>query len=114
MRKTTEKHRDAMLWTITTPLEDLVFADDISLFSHSQQGCIPRKRGLPKSQRRRGLGSAIRAMRVNTRNSDNIELDGEADDEVEELSYLGSNISKDGRSDRDIQVRTGKARTAVK
>lgn len=53
-------------------------------------------------------------MRVNTRNSDNTELDGEADDEVEELSYLGNNIRKDGRSDQDIQVRTGKARTAIK
>ena len=51
-------------------------------------------------------------MRVNTRNADKLELDGEAIDEVENFTYIGSNISKDGGSDRDIQVRIGKARTA--
>ena len=51
-------------------------------------------------------------MRVNTRNANKLELDGEAIDEVENFTYIGSNISKDGGSDRDIQVRIGKARTA--
>ena len=43
---------------------------------------------------------------------DNIKLDGEAIDEVEDFTYLGSNISKDGGSDRDVLARIGKARTA--
>ena len=53
-------------------------------------------------------------MRVNTgaRNVDNIKLDGEAIDEVKDFTYLGSNSSKDGGSDRDILARVGKARTA--
>jgi len=50
-------------------------------------------------------------MRVNTRNANKLELDGEAIDEVENFTYLGSNVSKDGGSDRDIQTRIGKART---
>ena len=51
-------------------------------------------------------------IKVKTRNVDNIKLDGEAIDEVEDSSNLGSNISKDGGSDRDILARIGKARTA--
>ena len=56
--------------------------------------------------------SKTKVMRVNIRKADKLELDGEAIDEVENFTYLGSNIGKDGGSVRDIQVRTGKARTA--
>ena len=44
---------------------------------------------------------------------DGLELDGEELDEVETFAYLavGSNISKDGWSDRYIQLRIGKAKT---
>ena len=52
-------------------------------------------------------------MSVNTRNADKLELDGEAIDKVENFTYLGSNISKDGGSDQDKQVRIRKARTAL-
>lgn len=38
--------------------------------------------------------------RINTRNADRLELDGEDIDEVEGFANLGSNISKDGESDR--------------
>ena len=51
-------------------------------------------------------------MRVKTTNVDNIKLDGEAIDEVEDFTYLDSNISKDGGSDRAILERIGEARTA--
>ena len=41
-----------------------------------------------------------------------MELDGEVIDGVEDFTYLGSIISKDGESDRDIQMRNGMATTA--
>ena len=44
--------------------------------------------------------SKTKVMRVNTRNADKLELDGEATDERENFTYLGSNFSKDGGSDR--------------
>ena len=56
--------------------------------------------------------SETKGMRTNTSNADRLEPDGEDIEEVEDFVYLGSNISKDGGSDRDIQVRIGKARTA--
>jgi len=56
--------------------------------------------------------SKTKVTRVNTRNVDRTELDGDKIDEVEDFADLGSNISKDGGSDQDIRVRIGKARTA--
>ena len=43
---------------------------------------------------------------------DAIKLDGEALEEVDIYTYLGSVVRKDGGSDRDIQARVGKARTS--
>jgi len=115
MRQTTEKHRDGIRWALMTRLEDLDFADDVALLSHNHQdmqskltrmGMISAKASLRISK------SKTKGMRINTTNADRLELDGEEIDEVEEFAYLGSNISKDGGSDRDIQLRIGKARTA--
>lgn len=53
-------------------------------------------------------------MRINTRNADKIELDGEEFDEEEAFAYLDSNISKDGGYVQDIQVRIGKATTVLR
>ena len=100
---------------LTTRLEDLDFAYDIALLSHNHQGMQPKVTRLAKISAKTGLRiskSKTKVMRVKTRNVDNIKLDGEAIDEVEDFTYLSSNISKDGGSDRDILVRIGKARTA--
>ena len=71
---------------------------------------------MPKFSAKTGLRiskSRTKGTRVNTRYADKIDLDGETIDEVEDFAYLGSNISKDGGSDRDIRARIGKARTAL-
>ena len=92
MRQTKEKHRDGIQWTLATRLEDLDFAADL--------GSMTKAKPMTK------------AMRVNSGSANKLELDGEAIDELENFSYLGSNINKNGGSDWDIQVRIGKARTA--
>ena len=110
-----EANRDGLQWTLTTRLEDLDFADDIALLSHNHQGMQAKVTRLAKISAKTGLRiskSKTKVMRVKTRNVDNIKLDGEAIDEVEDFTYLGSSISKDGGSDRDIVARIGKARTA--
>jgi len=56
--------------------------------------------------------SKTKGMRINTTNADRPDLDGEEIDEVEDFACLGSNITRDGGSDRNIQLRIGKARTA--
>ena len=37
MKKTTEQGKNGIQWTLWTQLEDLDFADDIALLSHTQQ-----------------------------------------------------------------------------
>ena len=115
MRRTTEADRDGIQWTLTTRLEDLEYADDIALLSHNHQGMEAKVPWLAKISAKTGLRirkSKTKVMRVKTRNVDNIKLDGEAIDEVEDFTYLGSYISKDGGFNRDILARIGKARTA--
>ena len=115
MRKTTEKYWDGILWTLTTRLEDLDFADDIALLTHTHQSMQSKLTRLAKISMQTGLRirkSKTKVTRVNTRNADKIELDGEEIDDVEDFVYLGSKISRDGGSDRNIKVRIGKARTA--
>ena len=111
MRRTTEANLDGIQWTLTTRLEDL----DIALLSHNHQGRQAKVTRLAKILAKTGLRiskSKTKVIWVKTRNLDIIKLDGEAIDEVEDFTYLGSNISKDGGSDRDILARIGKARTA--
>ena len=115
MRKTTEKHRGGIQWTLTPPLEDVEFADKIALLSHNHQGMQSKVTRLANISAKTGLRiskSKTKVLRVNTRNADKLELDGEAIDDVEKFTYLGSNISNDDGSARYIHVRIGKARTA--
>ena len=48
-------------------------------------------------------------MRVNTKKEDSVFLAQETIEDVEYSTYLGSNISKDGGANRDIQTRIGMA-----
>ena len=105
MRRTTKKHQDVILWTLTTRLEDLDFADNISLLSHNHRGMQSKLTRLAKISIQMGLSiskSRTKVMRVNTRNTDKIESDGDEIDQVEDFAYLGSNISKDSGSDQDL------------
>ncbi|PFX25162.1 Halomucin [Stylophora pistillata] len=115
LRQTTEKRRDGIQWTLMTRLEDLDFADDVALLSHNHQGMQSKLTRMAKISAKAGLRISkpkTNGMRINTSNADRLELGGEDIEEVEDFVYLSSNISKDGGSDRDIQVRIGKARTA--
>ena len=52
-------------------------------------------------------------MRVNTKKEDSVFLGHESIEDVEDFTYLGSNISKNSGADRNIQARFGKARSSV-
>ena len=51
-------------------------------------------------------------MRANHVNKNSIQLKGEDIEDVEQFTYLGSVVSRDGGADRDIKSRIGNA-TAV-
>ena len=53
-------------------------------------------------------------LKINTNNFDPITLGNEPFEEVTNFTYLGSVVDDQGGSDRDIKIRIGKARAALK
>ncbi len=55
-----------------------------------------------------------KTMRINLKILNPITLRGEAIEDMEHSTYLESNISSDGREDKDIELHIGKAQQAFK
>ncbi|VDP49748.1 unnamed protein product [Schistosoma curassoni] len=95
-------------------LDDLDFADDLTLLSQSQQQiqetttivaaasavCLNINKGTSK------------ILRYNTACNNQIKIDGADLEDVKTLTYLGSIMDEHGGSDADVKARIGKARAA--
>ena len=102
-------------WTVTKKLEDLDFADDIALLSHSFQHIQQKTDILRNTAKSTGLDINVqktKCLRVNAAQNSPIMLDGEPVENVSKFTYLGSILSETGGSDEDIRARIGKARHA--
>ena len=100
-------------WTFNKQLENLDFADDISLFFHKQQDAQKKLCRVAEEAGKTGLQintGKTKVMRVNEKNQDPVKLHHEEIKEVDKFFYLGSVVSKDGRTDEDIKSRINKAR----
>ena len=98
-------------WTFTKQLEDLDFADDISLLSHKRQDAQEKLCRVAAEAEKTGLQINIgktEAMRVNNKQDDPLQLHQENIKEVDKFVYLGSAVSKDGGTDEDIKCRINK------
>ena len=115
-RTTTEGARTGIQWSLTSQLHELDFADDIALLSHSCQHAQAKVQSLASTAKLTGLNikksKTNKVMRVKNVSHYPITLDNEALDDVSSFTYLGSVISTDGGSERDVQTRIGKARSA--
>ena len=112
MRQSTAGQRTGIQWTFTKQLEDLDFADDISLLSHKQQDAQEKLCRVAAEAEKTGLQINIgktEAMRVNNKQDDPLQLHQENIKEVDKFVYLGSVVSKDGGTDEDIKCRINKA-----
>lgn len=115
MRRTTEGTKNGIQWTPWTQLDDLDFADDLALLSHSHQQMQAKTSNLAHFSSRIGLSiheEKTKVMKVNTQGSQSVKLNQTNLPEVETFTYLGSVINKQGGSDADIKTRIGKARGA--
>ena len=115
MRQSTAGRRTGIQWTFTRQLEDLDFADDISLLSHRHQDAQEKLCRVAEEAVKTGLQINIgktEAMRVNNKQQDPLQLNQENIKEVDKFVYLGSVVSKDGGTDEDIKCRINKARHA--
>ena len=115
MKMTTVQRTSGIQWTLWTQLEDLDFADDLALLSHSHQQMQDKTTELAAVSLQMGLNihkGKTKVLRMNAASTDPVTLEGNALEEVETFTYLGSVINKRGGTDADVRARIGKARVA--
>jgi len=115
MKQATSDKKTGIQWTFTKQLEDLDFADDISLLSHRHQDAQEKLSRLADEAVKTGLDintKKTEVIRINNKKQDPITLHDEDLNEVEKFVYLGSVANKDGGTDEDIKSRINKARHA--
>ena len=112
---------------LTTQLEDLDFADDVSLTSHRLSDVQSKTEELSTTGHQQDLETYFfikffsqkfvlkagipktKHMRMNSRTNEPIKLQGQNIEEVEEFTYLGSMMTADGSCEREIHARLSKA-----
>ena len=115
MRTTTEQRKNGIRWTLWTQLDDLDFADDLALLSHSYHQMQDKINTLIETSSQVGLNiheGKTKNIRINTTTTEPITLGDTMLEEVESFTYLGSIISSQGGTDADVKARIGKARTS--
>ena len=115
MKKTTKYRRNGIQWTPWSQLEDLDFANDLALLSHSHQQMQEKTELLNTVSTQLGLNinrSKTRIMKANTKNNNSITMNGEPLEETDSFTYLGSTINKHGGTEEDVKARIQKARVA--
>ncbi|XP_073231679.1 uncharacterized protein [Porites lutea] len=103
-RKATASKRRGIRWNFTTVLEDLDFADEISLLS-SKFNNLHKKTGGVSSQSRNKKVNARKCKTLRTERACNREktvVDGEEVDDVEEFTFLGAILDREGGGSKDI------------
>jgi hypothetical protein len=108
-----EDARRGIRWTPFTQLEDLDYADDLALLSHTQGQIQAKTEKTAEYGEQIGLrinAKKTKLMTVNVDKKVNININGQDVEEVESFSYLGSVMTKDGGAEADIRSRLGKAR----
>jgi hypothetical protein len=97
-------------WKLTETLEDLDYADDICLLFHSQAHMQSKRHNLCYEWKKAGLEnfSKTEEPRVNTKSQRPIMLANKAIRRVHDFTYLGSNVSEDGGTRKDVEARIHK------
>ena len=115
LRKVTSGGRRGIRWTLTSVLEDLDYADDISLLAHRHQDIQDKNNALATTAGNLGLKINITKtghLRMSSRNNESILVNGEVVDEIDHFTYLGSKVSTSGDGEEGVLVRISKASQA--
>lgn len=113
MKETTEGRRNGIQWTMWEQLDDLDFADDIVLLSHTQTQMQEKSDTLSQTAIKLGLSpntAKTQVIKIHTQTINPILMNGTALEEVEAFTYLGSVVDTTGGTDDDIRSRINKAR----
>ena len=112
MKETTKGRRNGLQWTPWTQLEDLDFADDLALLSHSHEQMQAKTTVLHNLSTSIGLQihpAKSKVLRICTQPKVRIKVEEQELEEVESFCYLGSIIDKQGGTAAEVKARIGKA-----
>ncbi|VDP64176.1 unnamed protein product [Schistosoma curassoni] len=115
MKTSTPEGKRGIQWTAQNQLDDLDFADDLALLSHTHEQMQMKTASVAAVSASLGLKmykGKTKVLKFKTENSNPITLDGETLEDVESFTYPGSIIDEQGGSDADVKERIGKSRIA--
>ncbi|CAH8624721.1 unnamed protein product [Schistosoma curassoni] len=115
MKTSTCEGKHGIQWTYRMQLDDLDFADDLVLLSHTQQQMYKKSTSVAAASAAVGLNihkGKSRILRYITACTNPITIDGEDLEDVKTFTYLGSIIDEQGGSDADVKALISKARAA--
>ncbi|VDO61138.1 unnamed protein product [Schistosoma margrebowiei] len=115
MKTSTSEGKRGIQWTAQNQLDDLDFADDLALLSHTHEQMQIKTASVAAISASVGLiihKGKTKVLKFKAENSNPITLDGETLGDVESFTYLGSIIDEQGESDADVKARIVKARVA--
>ena len=93
MKSSMTGHRNGIQWTLTQQLDDLDYADDIALLSHSGAQVQNKTTILEERSRRAGLvinTAKTKVLKINTGSNRKIRVNDADIEEVDSFTYLGS------------------------
>ncbi|VDP46786.1 unnamed protein product [Schistosoma margrebowiei] len=111
----TSEGKHGIQWTAQNQLDDLNFADDRALLSHTHEQMQIKTASVVAVSASVGLSihkGKTKVLKFNTEKSNPITLDGETLGDIESFTYLGSITDEQSGSGADVKARIGKARTA--
>ncbi|KAJ8710014.1 hypothetical protein PYW07_009380 [Mythimna separata] len=113
MLRVCENRRRGIEWGLSDILEDLDYADDLCLLSHTHADMQAKLDDLSREAAKTSLKINIRKtqeMRAGVRNPSPLMLNTEVVERVQKFTYLGSVVTETGGSEEDITSRIAKAR----
>ena len=117
MRRTTEDTPKGIRWSLFTSLDDLDFADDLALLSHTHQHIQDKTNRLQTFGQQVGLRISTKkteTMTLNVNTPAPVKVNGANLHQTDKFTYLGSIIKPEGGTKEDIHSRLGKARNVFK
>ena len=112
MRETTRNNSTGIRWQMMSKLEDLDFADDIALLSSTHSQMQSKTNSMSGLAKRVGLKineKKTKILRLNYRKMELVKLEGKDIEDVDEYTYLGAVVSKEGGGGKDMDSRLNKA-----
>ena len=113
MRTATAQARNGIQLTPWLQLDDLDFADDLALLSHTHRQMQEKTNSVKDLSAQIGFHinrGKTKVFKINTTITEPVRLDDDLLEEVNSFTYLGSVLDTQGGTDADIRARIGKAR----